>query len=123
MHYLRDVITKDIYKILFRYKIEMVATFIPGKVNKAADFQSRHFRNPIVEWSLHNSTMELIHSTGWFFDIDLFASFLNNKHSRYVSWHRDPFSCFVDAFKMKWMNFNPFIQPPFSLIQKCFCRK
>ena len=98
MHYLRDIVTKDICKILFRYKIEMVATFIPGKVNKAADFQSRHFRNLRVEWSLDNSTMELIHRTGRFFDIDLFASFLNNKHSRYVSWHRDLFSCFVDSF-------------------------
>ena len=92
MHFLRDKVTKLILELGFKFNIEITATFIPSKVNRNADMQSRIYRNARVEWSLHESTMQLVKSNGWKYDIDLFASHLNKKHDRFVSWYSDPYS-------------------------------
>ncbi|PJE77496.1 hypothetical protein CI610_03579 [invertebrate metagenome] len=49
-------------------------------------------------------------------DIDLFATRLNFKLSRYVSWNHDPGSEAVDAFTVSWAGFSPYLFPPFCLI-------
>ena len=54
------------------------------------------------------------------FCIDLFASRLNYKEPKYVSWKPDPLALFVDAFSRSWNDFNKFYAfPPFSLILSC----
>lgn len=50
-------------------------------------------------------------------DIDLFASRVNAKCDKYISWKKDPGSIAVDAFTVKWTEFF-YAFPPFSLILK-----
>lgn len=49
-------------------------------------------------------------------DIDLFATNINNKCERYVSWHPDPYCFAVDAFSLCWTDFYFYAFPPFSLV-------
>ena len=51
--------------------------------------------------------------------IDLFASRLNKKLNRYISWIPDPFCVEVDAFFYDWSEEFPYIYPPFSLLNRC----
>ena len=98
----RDYVTRQIYKLADNYEIELCATFVPGKDNYFADRKSSIYMNPRCEWALADKTMQFIAdcSEQYRFDIDLFASHLNVKHKRYVSWQKDPGSLFVDAFKL-----------------------
>lgn len=50
--------------------------------------------------------------------IDLFASRVNKKCSRYISRDRDPEAFDIDAFTRSWSNFYFYAFPPFSLILK-----
>lgn len=50
--------------------------------------------------------------------IDLFATRLNSKWVRYVSWHKDPDSLYVDAFTKNWENEFLYAFPPFCIITK-----
>jgi hypothetical protein len=53
--------------------------------------------------------------------LDLFASRLNRKIEKYVSWLPDPRAVAVDAFSFKWSrDFYAF--PPFFVLHE-FCRK
>ena len=60
--------------------------------------------------------------TIWSPDIDLFASRLNFKVERYVSWHPDPGAYPVDAFSQSWPNMGCYIFPPFSLIPRILAK-
>lgn len=51
-------------------------------------------------------------------EIDLFASRLNKKCSKFVSWHNDPEAFRVDAFTLKWSTYFFYAFPPFCLILK-----
>lgn len=50
------------------------------------------------------------------FDIDLFASNVNSKCSKFISWHRDSEAWAVDAFIVPWTNLYFYAFPPFVLI-------
>ena len=52
------------------------------------------------------------------FEIDLFASRLNAKHTKYASWKPDPYATFVDSFLAKWTRFKFYAFPPFSMVMK-----
>ena len=52
-------------------------------------------------------------------EIDLFASRLNAKCDKYVSWKRDPSAFNIDAFTLDWSPYLFYAFPPFSLILKC----
>lgn len=52
------------------------------------------------------------------FDIDLFASSINNKCNLYVSWFPDPGSVAVDAFTLSWKNLKFYAFPPFILLPR-----
>lgn len=52
------------------------------------------------------------------FDIDLFASKINNKCKKFVSWFPDPEAFAIDAFNLSWSNIYFYIFPPFYLILK-----
>ena len=47
----------------------------------------------------------------------MFASRLNNKLPKYVSWRPDP-SCFAVDAVLEWEGFFPYCFPPFSIIPK-----
>ena len=115
-HEFRDVLTRKIFALCFKNNIKLTAGFVLGISNKKADKSSRCF-NRMTEWSLLHKTMQLIKSKHQF-DIDLFASYLNNKHKWFASWKPDPEATYVNAFSIDWSQFTPFIFSLFSVIHK-----
>ena len=112
----RDILTRKIFHILHKFNITISIGFVPGKLNGKADRSSRHF-NTLTEWSLSEKSMKLIRKY-YGFNIDLFTSYLNKKHKRFVSWTNDPEASFVNAFLIDWSQFTPFIFSPFSIIHR-----
>ena len=49
-------------------------------------------------------------------EIDLFASELNHKVPKYISWNPDQEAFAIDAFSISWANIKFYAFPPFSLI-------
>ena len=93
------------------------ATHIPGVENTVADYESRHF-NDRGEWSLDSQVFQKIEAIFGKLEIDLFASRINTKCSKYVAWRRDPQAVFIDAFSRSWTDLYSYIFPPFSLIDR-----
>ena len=92
-----------------------MCSFIPGRLNIEADRLSRML-NETTEWSLEPRYFRVIGDRFPGLDIDLFASYLNNKLPRYVSWMSDKNAEFCDAFSLDWSMFYAYAFPPFSLI-------
>ena len=90
---------------------------IPGKENVVADYKSRHFSDN-VEWSLADKYFNKICTVFGEPNIDLFASRLNKKIEKYVSFQPDPFAYNIDAFSMSWKHYFFYAFPPFSCIPK-----
>ena len=118
----RDQITRNIYKIAFKNNILLDANFIPGHLNKIADFSSRHYSS-VGEWAMPNDIVDIIHNLGHNFDIDLFGTYLNCKHRIYASYKPDPHATFINAFSVNWSQFTPYIFCPFSLIHRVLKKK
>ena len=49
-------------------------------------------------------------------DIDLFASRLNKRIDKFVSWFPEPGAFKFDAFTIPWYGFCPYAFPPFNLV-------
>ena len=52
------------------------------------------------------------------FEIDLFASRLNNKMQCYCAWKPDPHAKFIDAFCLDWKDYTFYAFPPFSVVMR-----
>lgn len=96
----------------------LFASYIPSKENIEADFQSR-ITNIETEWELAHYAYNMITSKFSVPEIDLFASRINKKCEKFVSWHVEPNSWSVDAFTISWTNLKFYAFPPFSMILKC----
>lgn len=83
------------------------ASYIASKDNIHADRASRKLHKE-TEWSLADYTFKEITDEFGFPDIDLFASRLNKKCNKFVSWVRDPEAYKVDAFTFNWQKLNFF---------------
>ena len=97
-------------------KIHVFASYIKSKRNKIADFESRKIRENL-EWSIHDHIFSRI--TNYFqcsFTIDLFASRVNKKVSRYYAFYVEPDSVGTDAFSFSWQCGFFYAFPPFSII-------
>ena len=92
-------------------------THIPGVENVLADLRSRHFKDHL-EWELSQDIFEEICAAWGTPEVDLFASRLNNKLERYVSWEPEPGSWRTDAFSFSWTNMFVYCFPPFSLLPR-----
>lgn len=99
-------------------KLFVFASYIKSKDNTEADQESRHF-NMDDEWDLELQTFDKITKTFGIPDIDLFATRLNTKRNKYISWKRDPTVYNIDAFTIDWKPYFFYAFPPFSLILKC----
>ena len=86
-----------------------------------ADCYSRNF-NERIEWSLNPTVFRWITHRLWYPVIDLFASPLNAKVKKFVSWHPDPEARPVDAFNIVWGTQLNYAFPPFSLIPRVLCK-
>lgn len=93
------------------------ASYITSKSNIHADRASRTTHKE-TEWSLANYAFKKITETFGVLDIDLFASRINTKCHKFVSWMRDPEAYEIDAFTLNWNSFHFYAFPPFSIISR-----
>ena len=96
--------------------IWLSSSFIPGKSNIHADFQSRNFQQD-NEWMLNRSAFKMaIDKLHVCPKIDLFASRYNHQVPVFVSWRPEPESFAVDAFTLNWHELQFYCFPPFSVM-------
>lgn len=114
-------LAKNIWSWCQERDLWISAYFVPGKENKVADSNSRNF-NENTEWELNQNIFEEIINTFYTPDVDLFASRINKKLDKYVSWRPDPHAMAVDAFSLSWGKEKFYMFPPFSIISKVECK-
>lgn len=114
-------LAREIWSWCMQRRISLTAQHIPGECNSSADFGSRHF-NDRTEWSLHPTVFTWVSQRVFWPEIDLFASRLNAKLERYVSWHPDPGAWATNAFSFSWHNLVCYAFPPFSVISKALSK-
>ena len=94
----------------------ITCTFIPGKNNVEADFQSRKDYKQ-SNWMLNKDIfVNICKKLNYNPDVDCFANRLNHQIDRYMSYKPDPSACHIDAFSTNWSNFQGYFFPPFSLM-------
>ena len=72
--------------------------YLPGALNKEADFQSRTMKDS-SEWKLKLQIFQSICQEWGNSDIDLFASLVPHEVTMYMSWKLDSFRKRGDAFQ------------------------
>lgn len=110
-------ISKQIWQWCEVRKIFIHGSYIKSSHNTEADFESRRL-NIDTEWELSNNTFSEIVKRYGKPTIDLFATRINAKCEKYVSWRRDPYAYNIDAFTLDWQPFFFYAFPPFALILK-----
>lgn len=81
--------------------IWLVASYINTKNNEIADSESRQISEN-TEWKLSPRYSEEIITEFAVPSIDLFATNINKKSTKIVSWHKDLDSWADDAFTVSW---------------------
>lgn len=114
--HLNDV-AREIWQWCEQRKLFVFASYIKSKDNTEADQESRRF-NIDIEWELASTVFDKITNTFGRPQIDLFATRLNAKCKKYISWKRDPSAYNIDAFTIDWSPYYFYAFPPFSLILK-----
>ncbi|KAL0821366.1 hypothetical protein ABMA28_005954 [Loxostege sticticalis] len=110
-------ITQAIWKWCEDKNIFIFASYIRSCENTDADAESRNL-NIDTEWELSSDAFREIVSKFGNPEIDLFASRINTKCEKYISWKRDPYALNIDAFTINWHDFFFYAFPPFSLVLK-----
>lgn len=111
-------ITKKIWLWCEKRNIWIFASYIASKVNIEADFESRR-KESSSELELSQKAFRKIANTFGNPDINLFASRVNTKCKKFVSWKGDPDSFAIDAFTINWNKYFFYAFPPPSMILKC----
>lgn len=110
-------ISREIWQWCETRKIFLFAAYIRSCDNVVADAESRK-THPDIEWELADWAFQELVNKFSKPEVDLFASRLNNKCTKYVSWQRDPDAIAVNSFTIKWSNMFFYAFPPFSMILK-----
>ena len=110
-------IAREIWQWCEKRNIYIFASYINTKDNIEADAESRKLE-PETEYELANYAFERIVQVFGKPDIDLFASRINTKCHRYISWKKVPDSEAVDAFTLCRKREYFYAFPPFSIILK-----
>jgi len=92
------------------------ATWIPGKENKSADFQSR-WLDP-NDWRLSQVSWDLIERRWGPHTMDRMADSQNSKCGRFNSIRWCPGTSGVDCFTQNWEKENNYVCPPINLIAR-----
>lgn len=110
-------LTYQIYEILDRFDIHVVAHHIPGRYNSVADRLSR--KSIVPEWHLIPSLTKVVFSKWGIPEVDLFASSRAHVVPRYVSLdQRDPAAWRHNAFAWEWEFELAWVFPPPNLIPR-----
>lgn len=110
-------VSKKIWQWCETRNIFIFASYVRSSHNVEADCESRRI-NIDTEWELCSQSFLKIVTRFGQPDIDLFASRINAKCERYVSWRRDPYAYNIDAFTLDWHPFFFYAFPPFAMILK-----
>jgi hypothetical protein len=100
------------------------STHIAGVENTEADRLSRgritegQKRASITEWGQNTQVCRHIWENFKKPDVDLFASALNAKCKKFVSWTADADAWKIDAFSFSWNNIYFYAFPPFVLLHR-----
>lgn len=111
-------ITREIWQWCERRKLFIFASYIKSKDNKEADRESRR-TNIDTEWELSNDAFNKVTNIFGVPEIDMFATRINCKCRKYISWQPDPHAFNIDAFTVDWNPYFFYAFPPFSLILRC----
>lgn len=109
-------LTRKIWEWCQSRNIYLFASYIKSSDNKEADAASRTVSNNDTEWELNSTAFQDIVNTFGFPEIDLFASRLNYKCKKFVSWTRDPEAYAIDAFTTSWKPYFFYAFPTFCLL-------
>lgn len=114
-------LSKDIWQWCEARNLWNFASYISSRENKDADAESTVTQGE-TERELADWAYRKVDSSFGRFDIDLFASNVNSKCERFISWHRDPEAWAVDAFTMSWSGLYFYAFPPFAIILRSIRR-
>jgi len=109
-------LVKEMWQWCARKYIWISAYHIPGKINSRADALSRQKLNDDMEWALSDSVFTRIMKTFGQCSVDMFASRVNKRLFKYVSYAPDCKAVSVNAFSLNWKGHFSYMFPPFSLI-------
>lgn len=112
-----DNITKALWQWCEKKCIIVFASYISSSANFEADRESRFF-SINTEYELNDTVYNQIIQRFGSPEIDLFATRINKKCNKFVSWFPDPESWKVDAFTIRWSEFFFYAFPPFSIITR-----
>lgn len=109
-------LTKEIWEWCRNRGIWIFAEYVASK-NNPADESSR-ISNLDTEWELANFAFQNIIKKYGQPTIDLFATRINSKCSKFCSWERDPEAFAINSFTITWKNDFWYAFPPFALISR-----
>lgn len=110
-------ITKELWQWCEERNLFVFASYIRSAENDVADAESRK-THPDIEWELSDYAFQKVTTAFGTPNIDLFASRVNKKCQKYISWHRDPDAYAINAFSVNWSGYFFYAFPPFSIILK-----
>lgn len=108
-------LAKEIWMWCEKKNIWIFASYISSENNVEADEESRRLQAN-TEFEMSITGFCRIAKEFGNPDIDLFATRVNAKCEKYVSWKKDPCSVAVDAFTLSWREYHFYAFPPFALI-------
>ena len=116
----RDYVTSRIFELAKKWKFTLQISYVKSKEN-SSDRMFRNFSqfNMQTEWELDPQDFKKLEE--WWTctpELDLFASDLNCKLPKFMSWKPCINSLHIDAFTVSWTNIKGFLFPPFSLISR-----
>ena len=110
---------KDIWNWTNRQDIWITASHVPRVKNTTANLRPCLFYYN-KELSLNERVAKSLFDKFGKPKIDLFASHLNTKCTKYVSDKPDPDAYHANAFSLCWLDLNLYIFPPFSMVDECW---
>ncbi|KAJ8983767.1 hypothetical protein NQ317_006099 [Molorchus minor] len=110
-----NTLARKIWQWCEKREIRVFASYISSSDNWMADKESRTLSTD-TEWSLSHHYFDKIVEKFGCPDIDIFATSINTKCERYISWKRDPYAITTDAFTVCWNKEYFYAFPPFALV-------
>ena len=110
-------LSREIWEWCEKRNLWLYASYVKSCENIHADEESRKISED-TEWELSKSAFKKINNKFGKFDMDLFATNINAKCERFISWFPDPDAFEVDAFTINWEKIYFYAFPPFGLITR-----